>query len=137
MYFRHIIQEFSGGTLMEIFKLIIAVFYLIIMGTVLWLISYYVGSILNFSKIIKKIIKKINKYIFLISTFIIYTLLGLLPILKIKLSPPAVEMSRGVGLLYYFQNNFTHNWDLKLMISLVIAIVPAILLRKRNENELS
>jgi hypothetical protein len=97
-----------------------------LIGTIFWLISYYVGSILNFSKIIEKM----NKYVFLISTFIIYTLLGL-TMFKIKLAPP-VEMSKGMGKLYYFQNNFTHNWELKLMISLIIAIIPAVLLRKRS-----
>ena len=74
---------------------------------------------------------KINKYIFIIITSIVYIFIGFVPVFKIKLAP-LVEMSEYEAGRYYFLENFAHNWELKLMVALVIAIMVSVLLRKKG-----
>lgn len=72
---------------------------------------------------------KINKYIFLITTFVAYTFIGLMPAFRVKLAPP-VEMSKYQGDLYYFYENFTHNWGLKITIAFIVAAIVSPLISK-------
>jgi len=74
---------------------------------------------------------KINKYVLLITTLIVYIMVGFIPSFRIKLAP-LVEMSQLDGKIYYFYENFIHNWEFKLVISLIIVTILGILLSKNK-----
>lgn len=95
------------------------------------MIIYCVLAVQHINLIVRGLKLKTNKCIFMIITSIVYTSLGFIPAFKIKLAP-LVEMSKYEAGRYYFRENFTHNWELKLMVALIIAIMVGILLRKRK-----
>ncbi|WP_315119822.1 hypothetical protein [uncultured Clostridium sp.] len=76
---------------------------------------------------------KINKYVFLITMFTVYILIGMAPWFRIKLAPP-VEMSEFNGRMYYFYNNFIHAWGFKVIVALIIATIVSLIIRKRAIN---
>lgn len=72
---------------------------------------------------------KFNKYVFFITTIVAYTLTGFIPAFRIKLAPP-IEMSLRDGRLYYFFQNFVHNWGFKIIIAFIIAAIASAFVSK-------
>jgi len=76
---------------------------------------------------------KINKYVFLITMFIVYVLIGMTPWFRIKLAPP-VEIPEFNGIIYYFYYNFIYAWGFKIIVALIIATIVNLIIRKRAIN---
>jgi hypothetical protein len=72
---------------------------------------------------------RVNKYVFSITMFVVYTLIGFVPSFRVKLAP-LVEMSKYKGKLYYFFENFTHNWGFKITITFIVAAILSVLISK-------
>ena len=69
---------------------------------------------------------KINKYLFVFATLVVYTLINFIPSFRIKLAPLVETTGINDGTNYFFEN-FIHNWGVKLIIAIIIGIAVSML----------
>lgn len=74
---------------------------------------------------------RVNRYLFVLATLVVYTLLGLIPSFRIKLAPLAATTGVDDGSSYFLEN-FIHNWDFKLITAIVIATVVSMLANSKK-----
>lgn len=70
---------------------------------------------------------RINKCLSILATLVVYTLINFLPSFRIKLAPVADTTSINDGINYFCQN-FIHNWQVKLIIAIIMGVVVSILI---------
>ena len=79
-------------------------------------------------------IVKINKYLLVFTTLVVYTLIGFIPFFRIKLAPVAETTVVNDGTNYFIEN-FVHNWGFKLIISIIIGVAVSMLVSRSKKTK--